>query len=79
MAGSLRRRTQLRGHSVRINLSGGPVPGVGGLSLIALGTLVALVSPQLWWVAVAVVLAGCLLGFGFVLAHRREGLHSRKH
>ena len=71
--------TRLRtveGHPRRINLSGRPVPGIGGLSLIALGTLVVMVSPQLLWAAVSLILAGSALGVGLFLVRRRDGLHA---
>ena len=61
-------------HPRTINLSGGPVPGIGGLSLVALGALMTIVSPQLWWLAGAGVVAGCLIGLALVLARRRDGL-----
>ena len=63
-----------RRHQKSINLSGGPVPGIGGLSLVALGTLVALVSPRLWWVVVVPVIAGGLLGMARIMVHERREL-----
>ncbi len=57
-----------------IDLSGGPVPGIGGLTVIALGVLVTIVSPQLWWLVGAGGVAGLLLGGVLVIAHGREGL-----
>ena len=61
-------------HTRRANLSGGPVPGIGGLSLVALAIIVTLVSPQIWWLAGAWVVAGCLVGLALVLVRRRDGL-----
>ena len=69
---------RIGGHPRRINLSGGPVPGIGGLSLVALATLVALVTPQLWWAAVWLVVAGIVVGLALLWVRRRAGLHSER-
>ena len=63
-----------RGPAKSINLSGGPVPGVGGLSVVALAALVTLLSPQIWWVAVCCALVGLVLGVALAILRRREGL-----
>ena len=57
-----------------INLSGGPVPGVGGLSVVALASLLTLVSPQVWWLAVCCTLVGLVFGVALAILRRREGL-----
>ena len=54
----------------RINLSGGPVPGIGGLSIVALVFHVALVSPQLLWLPVLGVAAGNLVGVALFVRRR---------
>ena len=54
----------------RINLSGGPVPGIGGLSIVALVFHVALVSPQLLWLPVFGLAAGSLAGVVLVVRRR---------
>ena len=54
----------------RINLSGGPVPGIGGLSIVALVFHVALVSPQFLWLPVFGLIAGSLVGAA-LFARRR--------
>ena len=54
----------------RINLSGGPVPGIGGLSVLALVFHVALVSPQLLWLPVFGVTAGSLVAVALVARRR---------
>jgi hypothetical protein len=59
-----------------INLTGSPLPGVGGLSLIILGTLMTVVSPQVWWLVLLTILAGIVLGFALVLLRRRTGLRT---
>ena len=56
----------------RINLSGGPVPGIGGLSVLALVFQVALVNPQLLWLPVFGLAAGSLVAAALVVRHRRE-------
>jgi hypothetical protein len=57
-----------------VNLTGSPLPGVGGLSLIIFGTLMTIVSPQVWWVVLLTILSGVVLGFALVLLRRRTGL-----
>lgn len=54
----------------RINLSGGPVPGIGGLSVLALVFHVALVSPQLLWLPVFGLTAGSLVGVALYVRRR---------
>ncbi len=54
----------------RINLSGGPVPGIGGLSIVALVFHVALVSPQLLWLPVFGLTAGSLTAVALVVRRR---------
>ena len=56
--------------ALRINLSGGPVPGVGGLSIVALVFHVGLVSPQLLWLPVFGVAAGSLVGVALFVRRR---------
>ena len=54
----------------RIHLSGGPVPGIGGLSIVALVFHVALVSPQLLWLPVLGLTAGGLVGAALFVRRR---------
>ena len=58
--------------SVGRSLSGGPVPGVGGLTTLALVFHVAVVSPQFLWLPVAGLAAGSLLSVALVVRHRRQ-------
>ena len=61
---------------LRINLSGGPVPGIGGLSIVALVFHVALVSPQLLWLPVFGLIAGV---FGLIAGRTTtRGVSSRR-
>jgi hypothetical protein len=59
-----------------VNLTASPVPGVGGLGVLALGTLVTLVSPQVWWAVLYASLAGVTLGATMIF-YRRRRLRSR--
>jgi hypothetical protein len=59
-----------------INLSGSPLPGVGGLSLIILVSLMTMMSPEVWWVVLLTILAGVVLGLALVLVRRRTGLRA---
>lgn len=54
----------------RINLSGAPVAGIGGLSIVALVFHVALVSPQLLWLPVFGLTAGSLVGVALYVRRR---------
>jgi hypothetical protein len=56
---------------VQINISGIPVAGVGGLGLVAIAVLVAVVMPAAGWLMVSGVAGGCLVGAVLVLARRR--------
>lgn len=70
--GRMSRRRARIDVSVGHRLSGGPVPGVGGLTTLALVFHVWLVSPQLLWLPVAGVVAGSLLSVALVVRHRRQ-------
>ena len=59
-----------------INLTGSPLPGVGGLSLIILVGLMTIMSPQVWWGVLLTILAGLVFGFALVLVRRRTGLRA---
>jgi len=63
------RREEIR---VPINLSASPLPGAGGLGLVALGVVVAIVRPGAWWFVVAAIAGGLVLGFVKVLRTRRR-------
>jgi hypothetical protein len=63
------RMTQ-RERDVEINISAIPVAGVGGLGLVAIAVLVAVVMPAAGWLMVTGVTGGCLLGAVLVLVRR---------
>lgn len=65
-------REPARGRRPRIDLSGGPVPGVGGLTTLALVFQVTLVSPQLLWLPVFGLAVGSIVGLVLVARPRRE-------
>lgn len=56
---------------VQINISGIPVAGVGGLGLVAMAVLVSIVMPEAWWLMVAGLTGGCLLGVVLIVARQR--------
>jgi hypothetical protein len=62
------RRMGLR--SVPVNLSASPLDGVGGLGLVVLALLLTRVLPDAWWVLLASMVAGVLLGFLMIVMHR---------
>ena len=59
-----------------VNLTGSPVPGVGGLSLIIFVGLMTVMSPQVWWVVLLTILAGVVFGLALVLMRRQTGLRT---
>ena len=54
----------------RVNLSGSPVEGIGGLSLMILGFLMSTVVPAIWWFVLGGIAAGVALGLA--IAYRRR-------
>lgn len=56
----------------RINLSGGPVRGVGGLTTLGLVFLVAGVNPQFLWLPVIGLVTGSLVSLALIVRHRRQ-------
>ena len=58
----------------RINLTGTPIEGVGGLSLMTLGFLMSTVVPAVWWFVFAGIVSGIGLGAAKVLTRRNRGL-----
>jgi hypothetical protein len=55
-----------------VNLSASPVPGIGGLGLLALVMLVTIVAPQAWWILLVPVLGGILLGVTWIVRGRHD-------
>jgi hypothetical protein len=53
-----------------VNLTASPIYGIGGLGLVALATLISIMSPASWLVAVVILLSG--LALGGVLAYVRS-------
>ena len=69
-----------RGRNVlprRINLTASPLPGVGGLGLVALSVLVTLVRPEAWWIFLPAILGGVALGLTMAIIRRRAVLSGR--
>ena len=56
----------------RISLTGSGVPDVGGLTLVALGVIVATERPNAWLIFVPAVLGGIVLGALMVVVRRPE-------
>jgi hypothetical protein len=55
-----------------VNLTASPLPGIGGLGLVALSLLVTVVAPGAWWALFASMLAGVALGVVMIAMHRRK-------
>jgi hypothetical protein len=45
-----------------VNLSGSPVPGVGGLTFVILVLMATITMPAIWWLTLGSMLAGSALG-----------------
>ena len=58
----------------QVNLTASPIPGIGGLGLVALGVLVAVVRPDAWWIFVPAVLGGIALGVALMIVRRHAPL-----
>ena len=54
-----------------LTLAASPHPAVGGLGLVALGVLVAVVRPHAWWIVLPALLGGAAIGAAMVIARRR--------
>jgi hypothetical protein len=61
-----------------INLTASPVPGIGGLGLVALGVLVAVVDPKAVWIFIPAVVGGVAFGVALLLVRRRPILAGRQ-
>lgn len=59
-------------HVRTVNMTASPIYGIGGLGLVALATLVSIMSPASWLVALVIVLTGLVLGgvLAYVRARR---------
>ena len=55
-----------------INLSASPVTHAGGLGVVILATLVAVVRPQAWWLFVPAVVGGIIIAVAIGFVRRRH-------
>ncbi len=53
-----------------VNLSASPVHGIGGLGMVVLCLLVSRVMPAAWWLLLASVFSGVLLGVAMIAMRR---------
>lgn len=60
----------------RVNISASPLPDVGGLGILVLILIVAMVRPEAWWMAVTALAGGVILGAILVLRRRHQSLSS---
>jgi len=60
----------------RVNLTGTPIEGVGGLSAVILGFLLSTVVPDVWWFVVGGIVCGTALGTAMVFARRKQPMKS---
>jgi hypothetical protein len=55
-----------------VNLTASPLYGIGGLGLVGLALLTALVVPGIWWALLASALAGVALGIVMIARQRHR-------
>ncbi len=55
-----------------VNLTGTTLPGIGGISVVALAVLVTVLAPVLWLALVGSMLAGVALGILIIVRERRR-------
>lgn len=53
-----------------VNVAASPLNGIGGLSIATLALVMTLVAPAAWWLFLASVLAGAVLGVSLIATHR---------
>jgi hypothetical protein len=53
-----------------VNLTASPLPGIGGLGLVALGAIVATARPDAWWIFLPALAGGVLLGLALIVRRR---------
>ena len=53
-----------------VNITGSPIAGVGGLTLAVLVVLMTVVVPQAWWIVLAAMAAGVVLGVVLIAIRR---------
>jgi hypothetical protein len=68
---ALQHRDRDRPLTPHVSLTASPLPGVGGLGLVALSALVTLVRPGAWWIFLPALAGGVALGLTLVLLRRR--------
>ena len=59
------------------NLTASPIRGVGGLGLLALAVLVAVVNPQVGWILLPAVAGGLAIGVALIVVRRRSVVAGR--
>jgi hypothetical protein len=67
-------RARNAGRPRQVNLTASPLPGIGGLGLVALGVVVVLARSQVWWMFAPAIVGGVAFGLTMALVRRREGL-----
>ncbi|HKE84190.1 MAG TPA: TIGR03435 family protein, partial [Vicinamibacterales bacterium] len=67
---AIERSRRLRMQAVRVNLTPSPLDGVGGLTLAVVLVVLGEVASQLWWVVLASMVSGTMLGLVLIRRHR---------
>jgi hypothetical protein len=55
-----------------VNLTGSPLDGIGGLGLVLLVTLVSVLRPETWWIVLAAMASGVVLGLARIAISRHR-------
>ena len=64
------------GMKKKVNLTGTPIEGVGGISAVILGFLLSTVVPDVWWFVVGGIVCGAILGAAMVIARRKRPMQA---
>jgi hypothetical protein len=68
----LERAHRMALHFEPINVTGSPLKGIGGLGIASLALLTTAVKPAAWWLFLASIPAGLVLGVVMIAARRRQ-------
>lgn len=75
-ADAIERSRRLSLQSMQVNLTPTPLHGVGGVTLAVVAVVLAEIASLLWWVVLASIVAGTMLGL--ILIRRHRGGFSRQ-
>jgi len=62
-----------------INLSAGPVYGIGGVGLLTIVVFVTLVAPSVWWTLLVALAGGALIAIAKIILNRHRSRADHRH